>query len=84
MLSTPKWAYDVGYDVTICADAYNDPDPQAHAALLDETVSQAAGSGSGASPACCVGRDQRPAPVTEEPCSRPWQAPAIARLRWRC
>ena len=38
MLSTPKWAYDVGYDVTICADAYNDPDPQAHAALLDETV----------------------------------------------
>ena len=38
MLSTPRWAYDVGYDVTISADAYNDPDPQAHAALLDETV----------------------------------------------
>lgn len=38
VLSTARWAYDVGYDVTICADACDDPDPQAHAALLDETV----------------------------------------------
>ncbi len=38
VLSTARWAYDVGYEVIICADACADPDPQAHAALLDESV----------------------------------------------
>lgn len=38
VLSTARWAYDVGYEVSICGDACADPDPQAHAALLDETV----------------------------------------------
>jgi nicotinamidase-related amidase len=38
VLSTARWAFDVGYEVTICADACDDPDPQANAALLDESV----------------------------------------------
>jgi nicotinamidase-related amidase len=38
VLSTARWAFDVGYEVTVCADACADPDPQAHAALLDESV----------------------------------------------
>lgn len=38
VLSTTRWAYDIGYEVTVCADACADPDPQAHAALLDKTV----------------------------------------------
>jgi nicotinamidase-related amidase len=38
VLSTARWAYDVGYEVIICADACADPDPQAHAALVDESV----------------------------------------------
>lgn len=38
VLSTARWAFDVGYEVTLCADACDDPDPQAHAALLDESV----------------------------------------------
>jgi nicotinamidase-related amidase len=29
VLSTARWAYDVGYEVTVCADACDDPDPQA-------------------------------------------------------
>jgi len=38
VLSTARWAYDIGYEVTVCADACADPDPQANAALLDESV----------------------------------------------
>lgn len=38
VLSTTRWAVDVGYEVTVCADACADPDPRAHAALVDETV----------------------------------------------
>jgi hypothetical protein len=38
VLSTVRWAFDVGYEVTVWADACDDPDPQAHAALLDESV----------------------------------------------
>ena len=38
VLSTARWAFDVGYEVTVCADACADPDPKAHAALLDESV----------------------------------------------
>jgi nicotinamidase-related amidase len=38
VLSTTRWAVDIGYQVTVCADACADPDPRAHAALLDETV----------------------------------------------
>jgi nicotinamidase-related amidase len=38
VLSTVRWAVDIGYQVTVCADACADPDPAAHAALIDETV----------------------------------------------
>ncbi|WP_322752515.1 hypothetical protein [Frankia sp. Cas3] len=38
MLSTARWAYDIGYEVALCADACDDPDPQVHSALLDESV----------------------------------------------
>jgi len=38
VLSTTRWAVDIGYRVTVCADACADPDPGAHAALLDEAV----------------------------------------------
>lgn len=38
VLSTTRWAVDTGYQVTVCADACADPDPGAHAALLDESV----------------------------------------------
>jgi nicotinamidase-related amidase len=38
VLSTARWAFDVGYEVAICADACADPDKNAHAALLDESV----------------------------------------------
>jgi nicotinamidase-related amidase len=38
VLSTARWAYDIGYEVAVCADACADPDPRAHAALLDESV----------------------------------------------
>jgi nicotinamidase-related amidase len=38
VLSTTRWAVDVGYEVTVCADACADPDPRAHAALVDESV----------------------------------------------
>jgi nicotinamidase-related amidase len=38
VLSTTRWAADTGYRVIVCADACADPDPQAHAALVDETV----------------------------------------------
>jgi nicotinamidase-related amidase len=38
VLSTARWAFDVGYEVVLCADACADPDPGAHAALLDESV----------------------------------------------
>jgi nicotinamidase-related amidase len=38
VLSTARWAYDIGHEVTVCADACADPDPQANAALLDESV----------------------------------------------
>jgi nicotinamidase-related amidase len=38
VLSTTRWAADTGYQVTVCADACADPDPGAHAALLDEHV----------------------------------------------
>jgi nicotinamidase-related amidase len=38
VLSTARWAYDIGYEVAVCADACADPDPQAHSMLLDESV----------------------------------------------
>jgi nicotinamidase-related amidase len=38
VLSTTRWAVDTGYEVTVCADACADPDPRAHAALVDESV----------------------------------------------
>ncbi|MFD3685127.1 cysteine hydrolase family protein [Nocardiopsis sp. NPDC058631] len=38
VLSTARWAHDVGYEVVVCADACADPDPRAHSALLDESV----------------------------------------------
>jgi nicotinamidase-related amidase len=38
VLSTARWAYDIGYEVAVCADACADPDPQVHAALVDESV----------------------------------------------
>ena len=38
VLSTTRWAVDIGYQVTVCADACADPDPGAHAALVDDTV----------------------------------------------
>ncbi|OHV59562.1 hypothetical protein BCD48_41195 [Pseudofrankia sp. BMG5.36] len=38
VLSTTRWAFDIGYEVTVCADACGDPDPQAHTALLNESV----------------------------------------------
>ncbi|GAA3218727.1 cysteine hydrolase [Actinocorallia longicatena] len=38
VLSTARWAHDIGYQVAICADACADPDAQAHAALLDPSV----------------------------------------------
>jgi nicotinamidase-related amidase len=38
VLSTARWAFDVGYEVVICADACADPDKNAHAALLDQSV----------------------------------------------
>lgn len=38
VLSTARWAFDVGYEVVVCADACADPDPLAHAALVDESV----------------------------------------------
>jgi nicotinamidase-related amidase len=38
VLSTARWAFDVGYEVVVCADACADPDPEAHSALVDESV----------------------------------------------
>lgn len=38
VLSTARWACDIGYEVLVCADACADPDPQVHAALVDESV----------------------------------------------
>ncbi len=38
VLSTTRWAVDIGYKVTVCADACGDPDPEAHAALVDDSV----------------------------------------------
>ncbi|MET7457250.1 cysteine hydrolase [Streptomyces sp. NPDC005574] len=38
VLSTARWAYDVGYEVVVCADACADPDARAHAALVEESV----------------------------------------------
>jgi Isochorismatase family len=38
VLSTTRWAVDIGYRVIVCADACADPDPGAHAALTDENV----------------------------------------------
>jgi nicotinamidase-related amidase len=38
VLSTARWAADIGYEVIVCADACADPDPEVHAALLDESV----------------------------------------------
>ena len=38
VLSTARWAYDVGYEVAVCADACADPDAHAHAALVEESV----------------------------------------------
>ncbi|GAA3624905.1 hypothetical protein GCM10022419_133090 [Nonomuraea rosea] len=38
VLSTARWAHDIGYRVSICADACADPDPQAHSALVDESI----------------------------------------------
>lgn len=38
VLSTARWAYDIGFEVAVCADACADPDQNAHAALLDRSV----------------------------------------------
>ncbi|MBL7500352.1 cysteine hydrolase [Frankia sp. CNm7] len=38
VLSTTRWAFDAGYEVIVCADACADPDPGAHAALVDQSV----------------------------------------------
>jgi len=38
VLSTTRWAADAGYQVTVCADACADPDPDAHAGLGDAAV----------------------------------------------
>ncbi|MGD0238906.1 MAG: isochorismatase family cysteine hydrolase [Streptosporangiaceae bacterium] len=38
VLSTTRWAVDIGYRVTVCADACADMDPGAHAALVDESI----------------------------------------------
>lgn len=38
VLSTARWAHDIGYQVAVCVDACADPDPEAHAALVEESV----------------------------------------------
>jgi nicotinamidase-related amidase len=38
VLSTTRWAFDVGYHVIVCADACADPDPDVHAALVDQNI----------------------------------------------
>ena len=38
VLSTARWAFDIGYRVIVCVDACADPDPGAHAALVDERM----------------------------------------------
>ncbi|GAB2828444.1 hypothetical protein GCM10022221_28590 [Actinocorallia aurea] len=38
VLSTARWAHDIGYEVAVCPDACADPDAQAHAALTDPAV----------------------------------------------
>ena len=38
VLSTTRWAVDLGYQVTVCSDACADPDPQVHVALIDPSV----------------------------------------------
>ncbi|WP_020572778.1 cysteine hydrolase [Parafrankia discariae] len=38
VLSTSRWAFDVGYQVVVCSDACDDPEPEAHAALVDAAV----------------------------------------------
>jgi nicotinamidase-related amidase len=38
VLSSARWAADVGYRVVVCRDACADPDPGAHAALVDPDV----------------------------------------------
>jgi nicotinamidase-related amidase len=38
VLSTTRWAVDIGYQVIVCADACADMDAGAHAALTDQTV----------------------------------------------
>jgi nicotinamidase-related amidase len=38
VLSTTRWAFDMGYQAIVCADACDDPDPAAHAALVDPNV----------------------------------------------
>jgi nicotinamidase-related amidase len=37
VLSTARWAFDVGYNVVVCSDACSDQ-PATHAALIDPTV----------------------------------------------
>jgi nicotinamidase-related amidase len=38
VLSTSRWAFDIGYKIIVCADACSDPDPAVHAALTDDKV----------------------------------------------
>jgi nicotinamidase-related amidase len=38
VLSTSRWAFDIGYEVIVCADGCDDPDRKAHDALVDESV----------------------------------------------
>ncbi|MFI1359519.1 isochorismatase family protein [Streptomyces sp. NPDC020898] len=38
VLSTTRWAVDIGYKVTVVADACDDPDAEVNAVLLDESV----------------------------------------------
>lgn len=65
VLSTTRWAVDIGYRVTVCADACADPDPGAHAALTDESVFPTSWLGlwriAGVLPAARIGWPQAPA-----------------------
>jgi nicotinamidase-related amidase len=38
VLSTTRWAADIGYQVIVCADACADMDAGAHAALTDQSI----------------------------------------------
>ena len=75
VLSTARWAFDVGYEVTVCADACADPRPAgpcraARRVGFPEELDRALAHRPGAA----FDRDQRVAPVTGKP-HRPVPAP---------